>query len=440
MQPDLIREGLRTIVRGLFGGPATPEPLGTPGTGFSAEELRLAMRPLLLAGGTACLLLIGWAALAPLDEVARANGLLVASGNNSVVQHGEGGVMRRLLVIEGQEVVQGQPLLELEPATTQADIAAVQTRINYLTAQAARLSAALGRTFIASQNPFTEEEDDRVMAEASQTIATPSATALLLPPPTLTDDAFADIQPAAGASAGPDSALATRRLMLLESLRVSAKEWHRQQDLRKQGFSTASRVYAAERDYQTQAQQLNQLEAELGEQLASAQAELDQQREAERKLLHREQNLIVRAPVKGTVQGLRLNTAGAVVPAGATLMELVPAGAPLQALVRLQPAYIGRVRDNQRVIVKVSAYDATQYGALEGRVARIGADAIPDEAGRAMYHVWVDVPQTLRHGHNAYPLKPGMMVVAGIVTGRHTVLEYLLKPIRRALDDAWQEG
>lgn len=437
MQPNLVREGFRTILRGLFGGGHTPEPLGTPGTGFSAEELRLAMRPLLLAGGLACLLLIGWAALAPLDEVARANGLLVASGNNSVVQHGEGGVMRRLMVGEGQDVTQGQPLMELETANTEADLAAVRSRIAYLVAQTSRLSGALGRPF-----PLMADEQSpegaATLADASATSVTDtpiSATALLLPPPTMSGF---DIEPAAGPST--DSALSTRRQMLVESLKVSQKEWHRQQDLRQQGFSTASRVYAAERDYQTQAQQLNQLEAELSEQLASATMELDQQREAERKLQVREHNLIIRAPVAGTVQGLRLNTAGAFVPAGATLMELVPAGAPLEALVRLQPAYIGRVKVGQRVVVKVSAYDATQFGALEGEVTRIGADAVPDEAGRAMYQVWVSVPQHLRHGRNAYPLKPGMMVVGGIVTGRHTVLEYLLKPIQRALDDAWQEG
>lgn len=439
MQPNLVAEGFRTMLRGLFGGGTPPEPLGTPGTGFSSEELRMAMRPLLLAGGTACLLLIGWAALAPLDEVARANGILVASGNNSVVQHGEGGVLRRLLVNEGQDVAQGQPLLELETANTVADLAAVRSRIGYLTAQAARLSGALGRPAPANLLMATDDEtgdtaDPSILA-AQPPEQTLSPTALLLPPPTFTD---AGIEPAAGPAT--ESALATRRQMLLQSLKVAEGEWHRQKDLRKQGFSTASREYAAQRDYQTQAQQLNQLEAELSEQLASAKTELDQQRETERKLLLREKNLIIRAPVAGTVQGLRLNTKGAYVPAGATLMELVPAGAPLQALVRLQPAYIGRAEVGQRVVVKVSAYDATQFGALEGTVTRIAADAASDEAGRAMYQVWVDVPQTLRHGRNAYPLKPGMMVVGGIVTGRHTVLEYLLKPIRRALDDAWQEG
>lgn len=369
-------------------------------------------------------LLLVWAAWAKLDDVSRSSGMLVARGNNAVVQHSEGGMLKRLLVHEGQLVKAGQTLIELDENTLAADLATVVKRREYLAQQVERLEILV--------EPI-----------AIDALVSVSEAGLLHPIPAPYIH-MAEAEPASGpamgegwhASTDPQTlALLERKRMLRQGVATAAAELKRQRDLRKQNYATQSRVYAAERDYQGQSQGLAAFEAEMAAQYASALTEHAQQLEQEKKLREQFERLLVRAPVNGTVQGLRLNTDGATVPAGTTLMEIIPEGAPLEALLRLSPNYVGLVREGQPVVVRITAYDASHFGTLHGTVGQISADALMDERGQPSYQVWVKIPQSLSGARGEQVLKPGMVVVAGIVTGQHTVLDYLLRPIRNALDD-----
>ncbi|RYG59875.1 MAG: HlyD family efflux transporter periplasmic adaptor subunit [Alphaproteobacteria bacterium] len=102
---------------------------------------------------------------------------------------------------------------------------------------------------------------------------------------------------------------------------------------------------------------------------------------------------------------------------------------------RLSPTHIGMVKVGQKATIRLTAFEASHYGTLQGEVTRISADALAGADGAPTYQVWVKVPQTLVGARGAQPLKPGMVLVAAVVTGQHTVLDYILRPIRNALDD-----
>lgn len=392
-----------------------------------AREPQLVLHLLLVS--TVCIAaLLVWSAYAPLDDIARASGMLVARGNNAVVQHPDGGMLSGLFVREGEHVEIGQALLQLDATSIGSDVAALDSQKEYLAATIRRLGTVLGLPTIPQpQLPGTTN------------------ASLLLPPPSQPDmegDAWSFAawpEPAAGeigplASDPQTQALLERKQMLEDALASAQTEFSRQKYLKGQQLATQSRVYGAERDMQAQAQNLASFRADLAGQYASAVTEYFQNEEQLKKLHERSSQTLMRAPIAGTVQNLRLNTPGASVPAGTTLMELVPADAPLEALLRLSPSHVGLIRPGQKVVLRLTAYEASHFGTLEGRVAHISADAITT-GGQPVYQVWVSIPQSLVGARGPQHLKPGMVLVAAVVTGQHSVLSYLLRPIRNALDD-----
>ena len=432
MRLDLIRRGFGMMLGGVT---ATPARTSNLPTAITLTEPQLVQR-LMLSASIGITLLIVWASYARLDDIARAGGIIVAHGNNAVVQHQNGGTIERIFIAEGQSVASGQPLVKLNDIDIEADFATIRQRMEFLAAQVRRLGYVLNL-------PQTVPSSGLSVTGTGQTTIMPPLTQLL-PPPSLEladindTDFLAAIEPAAGTEPPNDPqalALMERRRTLRNGVALAHQEYQRQLGLRKQGFSTQSRVYAAERDMQNQTQVLATFESELAAQYASAISEHQQQDEQLKKLYARAQNSTVRAPIAGTVQSLRINTAGATIPAGATLMELVPAGAQLEVLLRLSPSHVGEVRIGQTAHIRVTAFESTHYGTLKGTVSKISADTIADSQGSPMYQVWVSIPQTLEGARGTQAIKPGMIVVAAVVTGQHTVMDYLLRPIRNALDD-----
>lgn len=446
MRLDMITRGITMMVTGIT---ATPQREGSPPHEVVAAEPRLVEHLMTVTTAGITVLLI-WASIARLDDIARTGGILVAHGNNAVVQHRDGGTLQQIYVHEGELVTTGQPLLKLNNTDTEADTATIKQRMDFLRGQVRRLGYVLNLpqavpTDYADINinkplPTFSEDADETNPESAPEVSgstTLPQTGMLLPPPDI--NSLASLEPAAGEQnplQDPQAtALMERRRTLRSGLGLSQSEYQRQLKLRQQGFGTQSRVYAAERDMQSQSQAVAAFEADLASQYTSAISEYSQQDEQLKKLQSRSSNSVVRAPTAGIVQGLRLNTPGATVPAGATLMELVPSDAPLEALLRLSPNHIGMVRVGQAAHIRVSAFEASHFGTLEGTVTRISADAITDSEGHPSYQVWVRIPQTLKGARGEQALRPGMVLVAAIVTGRHTIMDYLLRPIRNALDD-----
>jgi adhesin transport system membrane fusion protein len=148
----------------------------------------------------------------------------------------------------------------------------------------------------------------------------------------------------------------------------------------------------------------------------------------------------VRAPVDGTVKQVLVNTIGSVIQPGMDLVEIVPANDSLLIEARVRPADIAFIHPGQSATVKLTAYDFAIYGGLPGILERISADSITDERGEHFFEIRVRTQQShLGDSDNPLPIMPGMIASVDIITGKKTVMDYLLKPLKRAQEKALSE-
>ena len=148
----------------------------------------------------------------------------------------------------------------------------------------------------------------------------------------------------------------------------------------------------------------------------------------------------LRAPVRGTIKQIYINTVGGVVRPGDPIMDLVPLDDTLLVEARVLPQDIAFIHPGQRVKVKVSAYDFSIYGGLDGQLESISADTIEDRMGNFHYLVKVRTNETsIKHHNEILPIIPGMIITADILIGKKPVMDYLLKPILKAKNEALRE-
>ena len=148
----------------------------------------------------------------------------------------------------------------------------------------------------------------------------------------------------------------------------------------------------------------------------------------------------MRAPVRGTVKTIYQTTIGGVVKPGDNIMEIVPLDDTLLIEANIRPADVGFLRPGQKAIVKITAYDFAIYGGLDAKVEQISADTIKTEEGDSFYRIRLrTATNTLEHKGENLPIIPGMVASADVLTGKKSVLDYLLKPILRAQQHALRE-
>jgi adhesin transport system membrane fusion protein len=148
----------------------------------------------------------------------------------------------------------------------------------------------------------------------------------------------------------------------------------------------------------------------------------------------------LRAPVAGIVNAVSIKTIGGVIEPAKPLIEIVPMGDDLKISAKISPNDIAFISLDQKVKVRISAYDAQRYGLLNGKVSRIGASTISDAEGNVYFEVEVETDQNfLGSAANKLPVTPGMLADIDIITGRKTILSYLLRPVLRLKDRSFRE-
>ena len=441
---------------------------------FSPALLRLqesAANPLGCAVLRALLALIAacatWAALAPLDIVAVADGKLVPSSYLKIIQPAEGGVVAEILVREGQAVARGQPLARMDPALLGAEGRALSAGY-----QAKRLAVRRAEAQLAGIALARERGDwpaTHAQAEAQRAANVRAHEVALAQEHSIGERARHDL---AAAEEVKSKLLAVLphyreqeaaferlmgdgfagRLMLSEKRRERIEKEH---DLRTQEASiAAARATLAQsnaRFAQIEADYRRQLRAELAEAVPHA----ERLREELARQEHRHSLLEMQAPQAGVVKDLATQTPGTVVAPGTILMTLVPSGDSLRAEVWIANDDAAFVRPGQKVQIKVAAYPFQKYGLMTGSVAQVSADATeapnPNTrsggltgrdrpAGALAFRALIDLDaQAFEWDGRRSPLLPGMQVAAEINLGTRTVLEYLVSPLRKAFHEAGRE-
>jgi len=357
---------------------------------------------------------VAWAGFSQVDIVAKANGRVVPDGKEQVIASLEGGILRELLVREGQQVTEGQALAMLDPTRFESQQAEGTSKKLALLGTLARLQAeANGRPLkfpdeipkaVAAAEIESNEARQRALNEAVETT-------------------------------GRSAALLLRELNMAQTM--------------------ASRGLMSEVEVMRVRRQLNDLQLQTQERINRFRQEAaGEMVRVRNELALLEEQMVVRddalrrttllSPVNGVVKTVRTNTVGGVVQPGAPVMEILPLGPRVLVEARVKPADIGFVRTGQEVRVKLSAYEYTIYGSLDGTVVSISPDAMgdPDKAATpegTWYRAMVRAdPSGLQKAGKPLSVLPGMTGTVEIRTGQRSVLAFVLRPLLKS-QEAFRE-
>jgi len=396
-----------------------------------------------------------WASFATLDEVTRGSGKVIPSGQVQVIQNLEGGIVSSVAVREGQVVQKGDMLLRIDNTRFMSSLR--ENTQNYLSlkAKSARLKAeAEGIPFEIPVEIFSEQpaliEQERTLYESRQKeLATTREILKQQIAQRRQDIAGFDAKLIQNqrSYALLDKELTMTRPLVTQGVmsEVELLRLERQaNDIKGDISSTEIAVLREQAKLEEASQKLAEAEINFKNlariELNETDAELRRLAETSLALEDRVKRTEVTSPVRGTVKQLFVNTIGGVVQPGMDLVEIVPLEENLLVEVKIRPADIAFLRPGLNTIVKVTAYDFSIYGGLKAKVEQISADTITDEEGDSYYMVRVRTDDSaLVTPRASLPIIPGMLTEVDILTGKKTVLEYLLKPILRANERAMRE-
>ena len=406
-------------------------------------------RLIIVASAIGFALFLIWAMLAQVDEVTSGQGKVIPSSKVQLIQSTEPATVQELLVRTGQRVRRGQLLARLDDTQSASELGQIQAETEALSARSARLSAEGTRTSTnCTGADCADEAQLRQVRESALRSRIAALNASAEQRRREASEAAATISSLQGSLA-----LAQRQVAMLEPL--AAKNIVPQTDLLDarrevndiQGRIAAareqqSRALAAVREAQAQASEAGfSFRQEALNERSQIEAKLAVNQESLRGARGRLGRMELRSPVDGIVNDLQVTTIGGFVQAGQKVMEVVPMGDKLLVETRVEPSDIAFIKVGDKALVKVTAYDFSTYGGLDGRVVQVSADSIYDEVEKeAYFNVIVETDRSfLESGGRRLPITPGMMTDTQIITGRKSILSYLLKPVLKARSEALRE-
>ncbi len=386
---------------------------------------------------------VGWAALARVDEVSRAQGRVIPSRQLQVVSNLEGGIVREILVRQGEKVEAGQALLRLDATQFSAQFTKEQEGYNALVARITRLQAEVEGGSPSFPPGLITTSPALVAAERSLHQARQSELSAAL---SVANSRLDQAQAAVSTRAQAKS-LADRELALIGPLVEKGIEPQIELLRAQSAASQANGEYRSAQSAVAEASSelravREQFRSKAVDDLTAAKAELAGMGRELPALQDRVTRTELKAPISGTVNRVLVNTVGGVVKPGEPLVEIVPGDDTLVVEARVAPADIAFIHPDQRAQVKLTAYDYSIYGSLEGRVERISPDAVltDERTGETHYLVRVRTEGRLL-GSDGRPLAitPGMVAEVDLLGEKRSILSYILSPIQRVGDKALRE-
>lgn len=410
--------------------------------------------------------LLAWAALGRLDIVAVAIGKLVPQSYLRIVQPMEQGIVREILVREGEQVKEGQVLMRMDPSLMEADRRVVDGALKLKRLQLRRIDAEMANTPIAKVSGDDAallaqvDAQYRARRQAYQDAVGSEQAALLKSQRDLkaaleVESKLKQTVPMHKATADGWAELAREgfagKLLAQERMRLYVES---AQDLKAQTENVASLQATIAQAEKRLAQITSNYRQQLQNERVDTAAETGRLEQELGKHEHRKGLMELRAPQAGIVKDLATHTAGTVAAPGTILMTLVPIGEPLVAEVWVSNEDVGFIRQGQPVRLKLSTFQFQKYGMIDGSVRQVSADASENQGSAApgveigrnrsalplTYKTIVEMgAQDLTAQGVRYTLTPGMQVAAEIHLGTRTVLEYLLSPVSKAFHEAGRE-
>ena len=402
------------------------------------------------AVGAGLLLFCLAAAAIQLDEVTRADGKVIPSGQTQVVAHLYGGIVQDILVREGDEVKPGQVLLRIDNRDSQADFGETRARMTALVVRAARLqaeangrdameiapeietaspqAAALERQFFRARRESLDSELkglEEQLRQREQELGQQEAIVSSL------EKKLGSLRVEYGNALRVGVNVVGR----LELLRLQRETKDAEGELATERLKVPRIQAAILEARQKYEDRKNVFVSEARKDLNDTESEIARLKEKLEKLTFDVKTNEVKAPLRGIVKQLRVATKGGVVKAGEPLVEITPLDDSLVIEGRVRPSDIAFIRLGQHALVKITAYNYATYGGLEGSVFEISPDAIeaPEKPGETYYRVKVRTTKSyLENGGKNLPIGPGMTTQISIKIGEKSLLAYILKPLTKA--------
>ncbi len=397
-----------------------------------------------------------WASFATLDETARGEGQVIPAGEVQVIQNLEGGIVDAFMFEEGDSVKKDDVIMRLRDVGAQSDLGSNEAKYWSLIAAITRLEAEVA-------GKMTVDFSDELMTKAPKSVSEEL-------------NAFkANKEKLQGQVMVLDQQLSQRRQEvgelntkvrdLASVIQLSQQEKDMTAPLVAKGSAPKIELVQLERAIREKQTELNgaraaipraqsaisEAEARIGEmkksfiadaqtELAAKTAEMSTVKQTLGALEDKKDRTDVRSPVNGTIKDFKINTVGGVVKPGDPIAEIVPMDDNLLVEAKIRPSDIARLRPGLPAMVKITAYDFTIYGGLKGEVADISADTIKNEKGEFFYRVKVRTKEnSLNRKGEVLPIIPGMVATVDIQTGKKTVMEYLMKPFFKTVENSMNE-
>jgi len=349
-----------------------------------------------------------WAWFATLDEVATGSGRVVPTMREQVIESLEGGIVAELHVKQDDLVEAGQILAQLDPTQASSTFDESAAKYRAALAASARLQAEVNQTGLT----FPDELDEFPDLVRAETRLYETRRRSLNESVRLIDQSIALIRREVAIGESLIEVGAASNVEVIRLRRQLSELELKKADLRSQ--------------YLVEARQ----------QLSEANEQVEALAPVMRGRSDTLSRLTLRSPVKGIVKSMEVSTVGGVIPPNGRLMEIIPLEDQLMIEARMSPRDIAFIHPGQRATVKVTAYDYSIYGGLEGEVATISPDTIQDEVNPEVYYYRVFIRTTsnalVNDAGESFPIVPGMITTVDVHTGQKTVLQYLMKPINRA--------
>ena len=403
---------------------------------------------------TSSISILLWAAFTDVDVIVRTEGQIIPAGKSQIVQHLEGGIVRKILAQEGQVVSAGQPLMELSDIQTRSNLGQEQSKLEALRGREARLLAEVnGLGTINFPKNLTDQNVIRVETGAWQARRAQLAQEL-------------QVLRAQGTQKRSEiNEITSKRQNLLAELEVAKKQYRVIEGLKKNNAASELEVLDSQSRIQRLTSQIaeattaaprlragqSEAESRVNEAVARFRAEasssLTQVREELEKSGHeigtnvdRLDRNIVRSPVAGLINKLNITTIGAVVRPSEVLLEITPSDQRIVIQTRANPNDRAHLRRGLKARVRIGAYNYATYGTLDGHVTDVSADTLSEERGSRYYRVNVEVnaATVISQAQQPGALVPGMAASADIVVGKRTILSYILSPLLKFRDGAFR--
>lgn len=399
--------------------------------------------------------LIVWSSFAQIDERTRGSGKVIPSQRIQTIQNLEGGILSEIYVKEGGRVKKGQPLMKIQDVGFTGSYNEKQLKINELKAKMYRLRAeASGQSFSIPES----ERNGMSMLVSQEANLHMSNQSQLSNSVAIIDSQISQKENELLESKSKRSELKNAYDLISRELAITEPLTKNNVVSEVQFLQMKRQATMIKGDYDATEHTIAKIMGNIGElrkrrmevvyefrnkakqDLNAVTAEIQQIKETESVLADRVDRTIVRSPVNGTINQILINTIGGVVKPGMDLLDIVPQDDVLMVEVKIKPSDIAYIYPGQSANVKFSAYDFSIYGGLKGKVKHVSADTITDDRGNSFYLVKIATDKSfLVKDGKPLDIMPGMTVDVDILTGKKTVMDFILKPILKVKQNALGE-